>query len=188
MSYPLPLAPLPHIVSNPPCGAGLPFVQGFVDEAVIDRMLAHTAAAERLHAVRTTPVHEDLVLSSGDEDYAGWHGGIRPRLAAQPSFSLPLSLVADTPACQPRRATPPEIAEPGIEPSYHSGHRWWLAAAAGAVSSLLFATVLVSIAMNNRQPQSDYVLRTTVPATPPLATEPSPAPAAPLEITSRALP
>lgn len=192
MSYPLPLAPLPHALSDPDSAVDRPFMQGFVDEAVIDRILANTPAAGRLQPGRTAPVHEDLVLSSGDDDYAGWHGGICPRMAARPTFSLPLSVAAISHQPHPRRATPPEILEPGLDPAYRSGHRWWLAAAAGAVASLVFTAVLVSVSLRATSGEPDYVLRKVLPAPVPTqptgATQPDSAPAAPREITSRALP
>lgn len=167
-------------------------MQGFVEEAVIDRILASMPTATRLQAVRCAPVQEDMVLSSGEDDYAGWHGGICPRMAAQPAFSVPLSLGKTTRPSQPRRADPPEIVELGLEPSYRSGHRWWLASIAGAVVSLVFATLLLSISMGHRDLQSDYVLLKVLPAQAPAgsaaASESDPTPTAPQEITSRTQP
>ena len=164
-------------------------MQGFVDDAVVNRMVSDTAVGHRLRSARCAPVKEDLVLSSSEDDYAGWHGGISPRLSLHPAFSLPLSVAAATADHQARRAAPPPMDEPGLEPSYRSGHRWWLAAMGGAVASLTFAAVIISASMRVHDSESEYVLRKSLPSAP----APSPAavqqrPSAPKEITSRAEP
>ncbi|MBN8460575.1 MAG: hypothetical protein J0M04_22320 [Verrucomicrobia bacterium] len=189
MSYPLPLTPLPRFVSHPSADLEPTLLQGFVDDAVVDRMVADTAVGERLNPARFAPVREDLVLSSSEDDYAGWHGGISPRLSVHPAFSVPLSLVAAPSEPLARRAAPPSMDEPGLEPSYRSGHRWWLAATAGAVASLTFAAVILSASMRVHDSESEYVLGTTPPRVPaPMPTAVQPPPAAPKEITSRAEP
>jgi len=157
-------------------------------------LLASQPPVIRLEPVRAPVLREDLVLSSSDhDDYAGWHGGICPRLTARPAFEVPMSSIT-----RPRRATlefasrrapPPVVDEPGLEPSYQSGHRWWLAATAGALCALLFATVLLSLAQRSPLAGTDAWFDPSPPATFPVRIEthlPAPPPA-PREITSHSL-
>lgn len=190
MSYPLPLSPLPSFCTDPSSGVETLPVYGFVDDVVVNRLVS-ARPVHQFQPVRTLPAQTELVLSSGDDDYAGWHGGICPRQAAQPAFAVPLFAVARPPhPCVPGRAAPPLAQEPGLEASYRSGHRWWLAAVAGAFSTLLFATVVLSLAQRAAMFEMDYSFYQTPPSTLPAepASDLAPLPPTPQEITSSARP
>lgn len=194
MSYPLPLSPLPSLRGCPRPNLESPDLHGFVDDEVVSRMVADQPPIVRLEPVRTPVLREDLVLSSSDhDDYAGWHGGISPRLTARPAFEIPMSAVKRPRRggleFASRRAAPPVGDEPGLEPSYQSGHRWWLAATAGALCAVLAATVLLSLAWRSPLPGSDATLDLAPPTPAPVRIEPQFAapPSTPREITSHSL-
>lgn len=195
MSYTLPLSPLPGPCGSPESGVQAIPMQGFVDEETVNRLILIRSLANRHAPARPRVRHEDLVLSSDDStlDYAGWQGPRVLRQGVQPAFLAPLSA---RPRPNPdrlefalRRAAPPEVVEPGLDVSYHRGHRWWLAAAAGAVSCLLFAAMVLALAQRTSLFEADFSFDSAPPPTPPARVESpvAPPPPAPSEITSRSL-
>lgn len=106
--------------------------EGFVDDAVVLALVAGP--------IQSRPLvdHRDLVLPADDMDFAGW----------SLSDSLPLrSIQRPTPFSEAldRRPAPPTLEEPGLGDPHRGTHRWWLAGLAGALSTLLFSVLLLSL-------------------------------------------
>jgi hypothetical protein len=110
--------------------------EGFVDEDLVSGLIAR-GLYERVFAEQ-----EGMVLSSSEDDYAGW---------ALPVPS-PFRGMRDEPepaAPAPwRRPSPPVPAysEDGVETAYVGGHRWWLFGVSGAMACGLLALTLLSLA------------------------------------------
>ncbi len=137
---PLPLAPLPAVRPNPPRGSAKPEMEGFVDESAILALLAKPAVP------RSRGHLPDLALSASDDDFAGW---------PEPLVQSPFRAIAETePAAVAavRRPSPPRCVEPGIGTAHRGNHRWWLAGIAGAVTSLLLACLLLTVARQTQVP------------------------------------
>ncbi|MCF7732457.1 MAG: hypothetical protein K9N23_12250 [Akkermansiaceae bacterium] len=170
-------------------------MQGFVDDDTVNRLILIRSLANRLAPARLPVFQEDLALSSDDSDldYAGWQGPRVLRQGVQPAFLAPLSAPPRPNPGRlefaPRRAAPPEVVEPGLELSYRSGHRWWLAVTAGVVSCLLFASIVLALAQRTSLFEAADFFYPAPPPTPPapLESPTAPAPPPPLEITSRSL-
>jgi hypothetical protein len=109
--------------------------EGFVDEEVVTGLIAR-GVYERAFAQP-----EGMVLSSSEDDYAGW------ALPVPSPFRGMLEAHAPAPALV-RRPTPPDLAksEEGIETAYAGGHRWWLFGVSGAMTCALLALTLLSLA------------------------------------------
>ena len=110
-------------------------MEGFVDEEVV------TGLIERGVYERAFAQPEGMVLSSSEDDYAGW---------ALPEPS-PFRGMEETHAPAPapvRRLTPPDLtySEEGIESTYAGGHRWRLFGVSGAMIFTLLALILLSLA------------------------------------------
>lgn len=106
--------------------------EGFVDEAAVMALLRGP------QSVRSHPHPEDLILSVDDMDFAGW------QVSASTPFrggEFPPQVIDAT----VRRASPPQIDEPGIGTPHRGSHRWWLAGLAGAFSTMLFSVLLLSL-------------------------------------------
>ncbi len=109
--------------------------EGFVDEELVTGLIAR-GVYERAFAQP-----EGMVLSSSEDDYAGW------ALPVPSPFRGMLE--APAPAFAPaRRPAPPVPAysEDGIESAYAGGHRWWLFGVSGAMACGLLALTLLSLA------------------------------------------
>lgn len=105
---------------------------GFVDESAIMALLRGP------QSTRSLPNHEDLILAVDDMDFAGWQ--ISSSTPFRGSEIPPHVIDAIV-----RRASPPEIEEPGIGQPHRGSHRWWLAGLAGVFSTVLFSILLVSL-------------------------------------------
>jgi hypothetical protein len=125
---------------------------GFVDDAVIARLLSQAGASR----VGTSP--EDLVLAADDMDFAGW------RLAPGPSVFRGTEDNVEVPPLSFRRATPPAIHQAGIDVPQGAIHRWWLAGLAGVLATLII-TLLLLILSSRPEPGSD-----SIPTTPAVST------------------
>ena len=106
--------------------------EGFVDEAVVYALVSGPQSS------RGMPYRGDLALAVDDMDFAGW----------QLSSSTPIRSAEVPPQVIDaivRRAAPPVIAEPGLGLPHRGSHRWWLAGLAGALSTMLFSVLLLSL-------------------------------------------
>ncbi len=130
--FSLALAPIPvsrmdnageHHVSVP---------DDFVDDDVIASLLSTPSVQ------RASSVHSDLVLSSDDDDFAGW--AVQRR--------SPFRIIAE----QQERAALPEtpietdFSEPGLGRPHRGGHRWWIATATGISSALILSLLFSNLA------------------------------------------
>ncbi|MES2476641.1 MAG: hypothetical protein V4640_12730 [Verrucomicrobiota bacterium] len=130
---PLALNPLPSARSADDTSPWQAEQMGFVDEAVVAKLLS----PGRLPRVQPSP--HDLILSADDVDFAGW------QLAPSTSPFRGMETIPEPPTFSTRRASPPEMNEPGIGSPHRGNHRWWLAGLAGALSTLLFTVLLLTL-------------------------------------------
>ncbi len=141
---PLQMSPLPS--PRPEAEAApQPSREGFVDDEVVLALVAGT---------RTAGNPTGLALAV-DEDFAGW-------CLETSSFSYARTkpVIPE----EPRRAAPPEL-EPGIGAPHHGGHRWWMAGLAGALCTLLFSSLVLSLS-DNFLNESEGISIIRVPAKP----------------------
>jgi hypothetical protein len=129
----LPISALPSLRTEDPTGERIMERDGFVDDSVVLALVAGP------NTFRQNAMPEDLALSSDDMDFAGWCL----------SESLPLHATR-APLEIPRRAALPELEEPGLGEPHHGSHRWWLAGLAGALSTLLFSLLLLSLSSRGK--------------------------------------
>jgi hypothetical protein len=124
---PLKLSPLPSMRPDGMDGTSSPSRESFVDDMVVHSLLAGPSAARQ-------PVDRaDLALAADDMDFAGWC------LPENASSGHPWNVSS-------RRAAAPVFEEePGIGEPHRGNHRWWLAGLAGALSTLLFSVLLVTL-------------------------------------------
>lgn len=120
---------------------------GFVDDEAVFALLNGPISP------RTAPCPADLILAADDLDFAGWRVASTPM--ARPAEIPPQVIDAIV-----RRAAPPLSNEPGIGSPHLGSHRWWLAGLTGALSTLLFSLLLVSL---SSRPQSRSEAGTSVP-------------------------
>ena len=144
----LPISALPSLRTEEPTGERIMERDGFVDDSVVLALVAGP------NAFRQNAVPEDLALSSDDMDFAGWCL----------SEALPLHATR-APLEITRRAALPELDEPGLGEPHHGSHRWWLAGLAGALSTLLFSLLLLSLSSRGRI-SDETVSQLPVPAAP----------------------
>lgn len=108
--------------------------EGFVDEAVVTAM----ALPPPKTGGRMIACPDDLILAADDLDFAGWQVP-----AAAPWMAQDRNPAQDLPS---RRPAPPSIREPGLGQPHSGAHRWWLAGLAGALSTMLFSLLLLTLA------------------------------------------
>jgi hypothetical protein len=130
---PLKLSPLPTIRAENESESRRFEREGFVDEAVVAAMTLPPQPGGR-----TAADPEDLILAADDLDFAGWQIPV-----AAPWQILDSNPPAELPS---RRPAPPLIREPGLGHPHSGSHRWWLAGLAGALATLLFALLLLTLA------------------------------------------
>lgn len=130
---PLSLAPLPTTRADEDSIPWKNGQVGFVDDAVVARLLSPVGASRR----GSCP--EDLVLAADDMDFAGWQ--LAP--APSPSAFRGTDDIIETPPLSFRRATPPAAMESGTGSLNGSSHRWWLAGLAGVLAALLVTLLLL---------------------------------------------
>jgi hypothetical protein len=139
----LPLAPLP--IDDSAAARGYRRVQneGFVDEAVVLSMIAR-GAYERVYVQP-----EEMVLSSSEEDYAGWALPVASPFRSMMHWEKTMAAAAapvKVPAA-PSLDGIRKLAEPGLAEPYRGTHRWWLFGATGALSCGLLSLTLLSLAL-----------------------------------------
>jgi hypothetical protein len=132
---PLSLSPLPFDNSEESRSHRRLRSEGFVDEALVSGLI------ERGFYERVYAEPEGMVLSSSEEDYAGWALPV-------PSPFRGMREVQETAPAPTRRPSPPlpSFSEDGIETAYAGGHRWWLFGVSGAMACGLLALTLLSLA------------------------------------------
>jgi hypothetical protein len=102
---------------------------GFVDDAVVLALMAGPITPRERIAEPS-----ELILAADELDFAGW---------SLPLPALPAETRVAPPAPAPRRAAPPAYLEPGLGEPHRGNHRWWLAGLAGAISTVLFSSLLL---------------------------------------------
>jgi len=135
----LPISALPSLRTEEPASERIMERDGFVDDSVVLAMLAGPGMA------RQNIVPQDLALSADDMDFAGWCLS-----AALPAHAT------RAPMETTRRPAPPEFDEPGLSEPHQGSHRWWLAGLAGALSTLLFSLLLLSLSSRNQQMEEQF--------------------------------
>ena len=116
---------------------------GFVDDAVVLALLAGPIQTRQLAD------SGDLVLSADDMDFAGWElSRSLPRHATEAVYRPKENAI--------RRAAPPELEEPGLGEPHRGNHRWWLAGLAGALSTMLFSVLLLSLSSRDAADSEDF--------------------------------
>lgn len=138
----LPLTPLPLETSEDAKGYRRIQNEGFLDEAVV-RAVVDRGAYER---VFVKP--EEMVLSSSEDDFAGWALPVASPFRGLMELENQASVAA--PARQP---APPVLderfPEPGLAEPHTGGHRWWLFGLSGAMTCAILSLTLVSLAQRN---------------------------------------
>lgn len=139
----LTLTPLPSEIPDDTKGYRRTYNEGFVDETVVLSVIARGAYEQ----VYVKP--EDMVLSSSEDDFAGWS------LPVPSPFRNLLSVQNPAPTAQPRLPAAPSLdgmrkfSEPGIEEPHRGSHRWWVFALSGAMTCGIFSLTLLSLAQSS---------------------------------------
>ena len=135
----LSLAPIPSLKSIDASASSGLYEEGFVDEMIVLSVIAR-GPYERIYVQP-----EDMVLSSSEDDYAGW------ALPMDSPFRTLLATQAPTPLLEARLPTPPKVkeeealSEDGISEPHLGARRWWLVGACGAMTCGIFALTLLSL-------------------------------------------
>lgn len=164
------LSPFPSLRSDE--ASSIPRIEkdGFVDDDVVLALVAGTSPS------RSSADPGDLALAADDMDFAGWCLPGRMRSPAPE-----LKELKGAPYEFTRRPAPPQQEEPGLGEPHHGSHRWWLAGLAGALSTMLFSVLLLSLSARSasdadglsiiRLRDKPKVSPASVPETPPAAPE-----------------
>lgn len=129
-AFPMQLAPLPAACTDEHRTSAVPIPDGFVDEEVIASIIALP------ETYRSSSTPSDLILSSDENDFAGWS-------VPRPS---PFRAIAERQEFSSARAdTVTEEIEPGIGQPHRGQHRWWMAAAAGISSAMILSLLFVTL-------------------------------------------
>ena len=119
----LPLPPLPSETPDAAKGYHQSFSEGFVDESVVLSVIAK-GSYERVYVKP-----EDMVLSSSEDDYAGWS------LPISSPFRTLLDVPNPEPVAEPKLLDDiRKFSEPAISEPHRGNHRWWLFAISGAMT------------------------------------------------------
>lgn len=157
----LPLDPLPLESSENAKAYRRARGESFVDEAAA-RSVVERGAYDRVYAKP-----EEMVLSSCEEDFAGWALPV-----ASPFRALMEAETAETASKEIRRPAPPVagIREPGLAEPHSGGHRWWLFGTCGALTCGILAITLLSLARHDA-PHGTAEAHTVVPHLYPISSE-----------------
>ena len=146
---PLHLSPFPSLRTDEIPGTRITEREGFVDDEVVMALVAGPATQ------RNTPISAELALAVDDMDFAGWCLTPAPPVSRDkptPQFSSPV-------VSQPQsRPAPPIQNEPGLDAPHSGSHRWWLAGLAGALSTLLFSLLLLSLSSRPISEDPDHFI------------------------------
>lgn len=130
-AFPLQLAPLPGVCTDDQRTPAALIPDGFVDDEVIASIIALP------ETYRSNSHSSDLILSSDENDFAGWSVP-RPSPFRAIAEKQELSLA--------RTESTVDEAEPGIGQPHRGGqHRWWIAAAAGASSAMILSLLFLTL-------------------------------------------
>lgn len=138
----LPLAPLPRETNDENNGVRRFESEGFIDEQALSRVIARGAYD------RTGLQPAGMALSASGDDYAGWMLPVKSPFRGMTGVQK-----AAAPQKLPLPPTMHKGSEPGIDPAYQGGHRWWLFGMTGALTCGIMALTLFSLA-----PRHDYHL------------------------------
>lgn len=137
----LSLAPLPTSRADL---VGTPQV-GFVDDAVVARLLSPAVASRR------TSSPDDLALAADDLDFAGWQLALADGMT---SAFRGTEEITEIPPLSFRRATPPALSSPGVVAAHGTLHRWCLAGLAGVLATLILTLLLLLSSRPDPAPES----------------------------------
>jgi len=139
----LTLPPLPSEIPDDAKGYRRAYNEGFVDESVVLSVIAK-GPYERAYVKP-----EDMVLSSSEDDFAGWF------LQVPSPFRNLLNVQDPAAATEPRLPAAPSLdgmgkfSEPGIEEPHSGNHRWWVFGMSGALTCGIFSLTLLSLAQRS---------------------------------------
>lgn len=137
------LTPLPSEISEDAKGYRRVFSEGFVDESVVLSVIAK-GPYERVYVKP-----EEMVLSSSEDDYAGWS------LPVPSPFRTFLEVSNPQAPAEAKLPAPPSLngirkfSEPGLEEPHCGNHRWWIFAMSGAMTCGIFSLTLLSLAQRS---------------------------------------
>jgi hypothetical protein len=115
--------------------------EGFIDEQALSRVIARGAYD------RTGQQPAGMALSASGDDYAGWMLPVK-----SPFRGMTGGQTASAPQRLPLPPTLHKGSEPGIDPAYQGGHRWWLFGMTGALTCGIMALTLFSLAPREEMP------------------------------------
>ena len=133
------LRPFPSLHSDDVSKSTIADKDGFVDEAVVRSLVSGPICR------REIPISAELALAVDDMDFAGW--------CLPQTQSTTQSKTAALPQARP---APPVHDEPGLGDPHRGNHRWWLAGLAGALSTLLFSMLLLSLSARSLPTSGDH--------------------------------
>lgn len=118
--------------------------EGFVDERVVSSVIHGRIEG------RSGGIPEDLVLSSCEEDFAGWALPVASPFRQFVEQSAPSTRAAEfrVPGA-PRVEIPLSMIEPGLAAPHRGAHRWWIFGIVGAMTSAIFSLMLMSLARHD---------------------------------------
>jgi len=135
----LPLAPLPSETSEESHEFRRIGCEGFIDEQAVSRVIARGAYD------RTSAQPTGMILSASGDDYAGWMLPVKSPFREM-TDQQPAPMTAQ------RLPQPPTLrreAEPGIDTPYQGGHRWWVFGMSGAMTCVIMALTILSLAQRH---------------------------------------
>ncbi len=136
----LPLAPFPCEKSEQATGYRRVHGEGFVDEAVVLSVIAK-GAYDRVY-VRP----EEMVLSSSEDDFAGWALPVASPFRSMTDVPVRLSVVETRLPAAPSLDGVRKFSEPGLDEPHRGSHRWWLFGMSGAMTCGILSLTLLSLA------------------------------------------
>lgn len=143
----LPLRPLPLETSEDAKGYRRIQSEGFLDETVVTSVV-NRGAYDRVYVKP-----EEMVLSSSEEDFAGW------ALPVASPFRDLMEVENQAPVAAPVRQPAPPVLESrrdghfpesGLAEPHTGSHRWWLFGVSGAMTCAILSLTLVSLAQRNQ--------------------------------------
>jgi hypothetical protein len=146
---PLHLSPFPSLRIDEIPGKPVTEREDFVDDAVVMALVAGPITQ------RNAPSSAELALAVDDMDFAGWCLTPAPAI---PRDKPPHPLSSPAPSAPQSRPAPPIQNEPGLGDPHRGNHRWWLAGLAGALSTLLFSLLLLSLSARPISEHSDHLI------------------------------
>jgi len=147
----LPLNPLPAETSESAKGSRRIRNEGFVDEAVVFSVVMK-GAYDRVYAMS-----EEMVLSSNEDDYAGWALPVSSPFRDLMDEQTPTGIRQPAvPVLQDNVVAVPSDA--GIDEPYTGSHRWWLFGLSGIMTCAILTLTLLSLAQRGSNDVADGYL------------------------------